>query len=71
MSGIGIDITQALDLRTGLKVAPGTSGTDNYEKLKNKPSIEGVTLQGDKTFPELGVRPLSVQEIEKILYLGG
>ena len=71
MSGTGIEITQALDLRTGIRVAPGMSGTRDYEELENKPSIEGVILQGDRKLSEMGVRALSVQEIEKILYLGG
>ena len=44
-------------------------GTTNYNRLSNKPSIEGVVLQGDKTFPQLGLNTLSVQDIEKILYL--
>lgn len=28
-------------------------GTNDYEKLINKPQIEGVTLIGNKSFPEL------------------
>lgn len=32
-----------------------TFGDGDYERLSNKPSIEGVTLSGDKTFPELGI----------------
>lgn len=44
-------------------------GTADYNLLKNKPEIEGVTLQGNKSFKELGLGMLSVQEIEKILYL--
>ena len=44
--------------------------TSNYEELFNKPSIEGRTLLGDQTMRQLGVDTLSVQEIEKILYLG-
>ena len=46
-----------------------SSGTSDYNLLSNKPSIEGVELQGDKTFPQLGMNTLSIQEIEKILYL--
>lgn len=42
----------------------------NYEKLDNLPSIEGNTLIGDKTFRQLGMDTLTVQEIEQILYLG-
>ena len=30
-------------------------GDGDYERLDNKPSIEGVTLSGDKTFQELGI----------------
>lgn len=31
------------------------SATTDYEHLDNKPSIESVTLVGDKTFPQLGI----------------
>lgn len=41
----------------------------DYEKLTNKPSIEGIILEKDKTFKQLGLDTLSVQEIEKILFL--
>ena len=43
-------------------------GTNNYETLNNKPSIEGATLTGDKTFDELGLEPMSFHEIDEILY---
>lgn len=46
-----------------------TIETGDYNKLRNKPSIENVTLEGNKTIDQLGVRSLTVQEIEKILYL--
>lgn len=41
----------------------------DYNKLENMPQIESVTLKGNKTFKQLGLDTLSVQEIEKILYL--
>ena len=34
----------------------GGSGTDNYNNLNNKPQINGVTLQGNKTFSDLGLQ---------------
>lgn len=43
----------------------------SYEGLFDKPSIEGVTLLGDKSFPELNLDILSnteIQEIFDILY---
>lgn len=33
----------------------GGSGTSNYDQLTNKPSINGVTLTGDKTTSDLGI----------------
>lgn len=35
----------------------------NYERLSFKPSINGVTLLGDKTFEELGLVPMTEQEV--------
>lgn len=33
----------------------GEIATNDYDDLLNKPSIEGVTLVDDKTFPQLGI----------------
>ena len=51
------------------KLAYGTLKSDllNYDKLVNKPSIENVVLQGDKTFSALGLNALSNSEIDKML----
>lgn len=35
----------------------GATGTINYNELENQPSINGVTLQGNKTLSELGIQP--------------
>lgn len=37
------------------KKAGGGSGTSNYNDLSNKPSINGVTLSGDKSTSDLGI----------------
>ena len=47
----------------------GGGGFD-YEQAVNKPQIGGVELSGNRTFEQLGMKPMSVTEIEKILYLG-
>lgn len=39
---------------------------DNYDKLKNKPKIEGVTLEGDKTYEQLNLVRLTNTQIEYI-----
>lgn len=40
-----------------------------YESLPDKPSIEGVTLQSDKTFEELTLFKITNSEIEDITAL--
>ena len=45
---------------------PG-AGSNDYNDLINKPSIEGVELVGDKTLEELGVEALTPQEIDELL----
>lgn len=47
--------------------------TDNFEDLYNKPSINDVTVQGNKVGEDYHLQDkmhaLTTQEIEKILYL--
>ena len=47
----------ALDLPSYLmgKSKGGGTGTSNYNDLSNKPSINGVTLSGNKTSEDLGI----------------
>lgn len=40
---------------------------EDYEALRNKPSINGVTLQGDKSFNDLKMSPLTNTEILAII----
>lgn len=40
--------------------------TTDYTVLRNKPSIEGVTLNGNKTFVQLGLIPLTNAEIDTL-----
>ena len=42
-------------------------GTTDYERLRKLPSIEGVTLIGNKTFPQLNMSKLTNSEIEALL----
>ena len=37
--------------------ATGSGGTSNYNDLSNKPSVNGVTLSGNKTSSDLGLQP--------------
>ena len=39
----------------------------DYDLLSNKPQINSVTLQGNKSLPEIGVNSLSNMELEELL----
>lgn len=43
------------DARGNVEVETGGGGTTNYNDLNNKPSINGVTLAGNKTAADLGL----------------
>lgn len=60
-----VSIKNTTPLRGSIaKSASGGSGTDNYNDLRNKPSINGVPLVGNKTGEELGLA--SAEELAKI-----
>ena len=43
------------------------SGDPDYEDALNKPSIENVTLDGNKTLEDFGLQPISAEEITRII----
>lgn len=52
----GMYICNVFESRRGNNAgSSGTGGTDNYNLLKNKPQINGVTLEGNKTLEQLGI----------------
>lgn len=64
--GISLEVSDGGDqvVETGSDVVVvNTGGTDDYRKLVNKPSIESVTLVGNKTFGDLGVTTVTNQQI--------
>lgn len=65
-SSIDTDI-QTSDGEIDTDIEISTGGTNDYNDLINKPSIEGVELVGDKTLEELGVEALTPQEIDAII----
>lgn len=50
--------TVGMTMRDNVTVYPIPSEYTDYEMLSNKPQIDGVTLVGNKTARELGVRPI-------------
>ena len=76
MIDIDIEIDNESSIDTDIQTSDGeidtdielsTNGTNDYNDLINKPSIEGVELVGDKTLEELDVEPLTPQEIDAII----
>ena len=61
--GLSVESEQGISLSIGK-----ASGTSNYEALINKPSIEDVTLVGNKTFKQLGLEAMTQQEIDQMIY---
>lgn len=49
------------------EVGKPSGGTNDYEALINKPQINDVTLVGNKSFKELGLRPATNTEIAEII----
>lgn len=71
--GFSNELEGSFDFAGGLDGGMDVGGVtvvcnDDYEALRNKPSIEGHVLEGDSTIQQIGVGTLTVQEIEKILY---
>lgn len=50
------------------------SGASDYNMLTGKPKINGVTVQGEKLGPDYRLQnkmdTLTIQEVEKIFYIG-
>lgn len=53
--------------KTGMEGRVRETSIINYNNLYNKPTIEGVVLEGDKTFEDLNLLPLSNADLAKIL----
>lgn len=56
-TGATITITDKNGTTTANIVNGGTGGTNNYDDLNNKPSINDVELSGNKTSSDLGLQP--------------
>lgn len=59
--------SKPLDINLGSDVKPVIGTALDYELADNKPSINGVTLVGDKTNEDIHIGSLSNMDIENIL----
>ena len=76
MIDIDIEIDNESSIDTDIQTSDGeidtdielsTNGTNDYNDLVNKPSINGVELVGDKTTEELDILPLTNEEIDEFM----
>jgi hypothetical protein len=44
----------------------GGAGTDNFNNLSNKPQINDITLKGNKSFADLGLKPYDKNDIQAL-----
>lgn len=56
-----------LELKETIEAGGGGGGTTNYNSLTNLPQINGVTLKGDKSFDDLGMQPLTNEQMNALL----
>lgn len=45
----------------------GSGGTTDYNDLSNKPKINGVTLSGNKSLEDLGIRDMTEEEVTNLI----
>lgn len=65
-SSIDTDVSISdTEIETDIELS--TNGTNDYNDLVNKPSINGVELVGDKTTQDLDILPLTNAEIDEFM----
>lgn len=58
-----------MDLKFNSDIRPVIGSGLDYANATNKPQINGVTLEGNKTNEELDIKAISNSEIEELLKL--
>lgn len=69
LSGRIVENTIENTITGRLTVPSSVNGVSDYERLNNKPSIEDVTLIGNKTFEDLGLESIDNTELMDLLTL--
>ena len=65
-----LDMEDREPLEAAADSAVRVLGNGDYQALKNRPSIEGNLLEGDKTFYQLGLLDITDAEIDEIIFGG-
>lgn len=51
----------------GVVTVPRDPSSTNYNLISNKPRIESVELIGNKSFEDLGLAPMSIDDLLKVI----
>lgn len=63
------EVNSTTTLQGDLSVPRSIPGTNDYERMINKPSIESVELIGNKTFEDLGLESIDNAKLMELLTL--
>ncbi|MDD6530591.1 MAG: hypothetical protein PUF41_11500 [Prevotella copri] len=66
-SSMVVDMCDKMDINLGSEVKPIIGTANDYALSTNKPSINGVTLIGDKSNEDLKMGSMTNMDIENIL----
>lgn len=61
------DAPSKISVKFESKIVPVIGSSFDYSLLDNKPQINGVVLQGNKSNEDLNINSISNEEIERIL----
>ena len=64
---VGVETIKNISAYPSLTTTVRHNTVSDYELLRNKPLINSITLQGDKSFEDLGLQGISNIELENLL----
>lgn len=56
-----------LELKSVIEAGGGGGGTTNYNLLTNRPQINGIILEDNKSFDDLGMQSLTNEQMNALL----
>jgi len=59
---VSFENDENIELESELSIVTGLEGVGDYEQLINKPKIEGHTLIGNSTLPEINVHEMTAAQ---------
>ena len=67
---VPMDLTEPKPVKTRMDSSVRVLENGSYNAMTDKPSIQGNTLEGDKSFRDLGLEEITPADIDDIIYGG-